>query len=312
MGWTILGILLAIVILLMVIVQVAVNYFMTFALCRETPKPNNLLGVDTPYEEPLKAEQKWIEEAEFTEYRRKSSDGLTLVAHWLPAEDAKRTVIFCHGWRGNWNGDLSPFARWLHDNGCHVLSIEERAQGQSEGDYITMGIRERQDLVDWVRWYRTQGLPEAPLYVMGISMGASTVLLASPLLTEEGISGLIADCGYTVPYDEFKALGWNYFHVPEFPVLKLLNHKFHKKTGLDLRSVSTLEALEKNKLPILFAHGKADSVVPLAMGQANYEACKTQKWQVLADNADHCMTFMAEPEAYKKALGELFAACEDA
>ena len=62
-----------------------------------------------------------------------SRDGLTLVGHWYPAENAKRIVVAMHGWRSSWYADFGTSARFMHDTGCSVLYPDQRSQGESGG-----------------------------------------------------------------------------------------------------------------------------------------------------------------------------------
>lgn len=65
--------------------------------------------------------------------------------------------------------------------GYNVLLPDQRAHGYSGGHTITMGVKERYDARDWTVWARSRFGPEVPIFLMGVSMGAATVLLAAGL-----------------------------------------------------------------------------------------------------------------------------------
>ena len=72
----------------------------------------------------------------------------------------------------------------------------------------------------------------------------------------------------------------------------------------------TLKDMEKNRLPILFAHGKRDSIVPYTMSQKAYDACKCEKFIVLSEDAEHGLSYMLNYKEYNEAILKLFAAGE--
>ncbi|MFR7743588.1 MAG: hypothetical protein ACLU3I_10065 [Acutalibacteraceae bacterium] len=74
-----------------------------------------------------------------------------------------------------------------------------RAHGQSEGVYITFGIHERRDAATWAQYAAMHFGPDHPLFLGGLSMGATTVLLASALELPPSVRGVIADCGFSSP-----------------------------------------------------------------------------------------------------------------
>ena len=78
-----------------------------------------------------------------------SRDGLKLHAYYLPAENARRFVILCHGYKGSGFGDFAYTARFLHENHCSLLFIDQRCCGESEGEYITFGALEQYDVQRW-------------------------------------------------------------------------------------------------------------------------------------------------------------------
>ena len=59
-------------------------------------------------------------------------DHAKLVGHWFPCAEPKRIILAVHGWRSFWWRDFGPIANFWVQNGCSVLYIEQRAQGDSE------------------------------------------------------------------------------------------------------------------------------------------------------------------------------------
>lgn len=286
------------------------EYFFNMALERETKHFKVRAEEEGPYSEiVLTGEGKMLSfpcEHVYT----KSFDGLKLHARLYKQDGAKRTVILVHGWRGGWNYDFCLGGPWLHDEGYNLLVIDQRAQGESEGQHMTMGILERKDCHTWLKWLEEHtDLTEVPVYFMGISMGASTVLMATGDPMPSYVKGIIADCGYTTPYDMFYHYGHSHFHIP-MPVMDVFNKHCIKTAGIDLKSYSTLEAMKTNETPIFFVHGKGDTFVPMEMTMETYEACKAPKQLLLVDDAPHAMSFLFGTEEYTTKALAFFDECE--
>ena len=77
-------------------------------------------------------------------------------------------MIAFHGWRSAWYRDFGLLADFLSREQCSVLYVEQRAQNESEGDYIGFGLTERYDCVDWANW-AAERFPGLPVYLMGVS-----------------------------------------------------------------------------------------------------------------------------------------------
>ena len=124
-------------------------------------------------------------------------DGTRLVGHYFRTEGAKRTVIAFHGWRSAWYRDFAMIYDFWFKNDCSVLFVEQRGQKGSSGDYMGFGLLERFDCQSWVNYLTAREDTVTPLYLAGISMGASTVLMASGLNLPDCVHGILADCGFT-------------------------------------------------------------------------------------------------------------------
>ena len=63
-----------------------------------------------------------------------------------------------------------------------------------------------------------------------------------------------------------------------------------------------MEALRKNRVPVLFVHGARDCFVPVTMTYENYNACAGPKELLIVPEADHGMSYYLEPARYREAL----------
>lgn len=128
-----------------------------------------------------------------------SHDGIRLVGHWHSCENPKRVIVAMHGWRSSWSQDCGMIADFWHENDCCVLYAEQRAHDNSEGDYMGFGLLERFDCLNWAKWVNEKTEKKLPIYLGGLSMGATTVLMTAGLDLPKNVKGIAADCAFTSP-----------------------------------------------------------------------------------------------------------------
>ncbi len=235
-----------------------------------------------------------------------SADGLELSGTWYPAENAVRTVVLVHGYHSSWQKDFAGIVPWHHENGSNLLMIEQRAHRRSEGTYITMGIRESEDVVKWAEFLnRTYG-DDLPLYFHGMSMGAATVLMSQGQLLPPNMAGIIADCGFTSPWEIDYTVLKKKIGPPAYFVMCKTNRIARWIAGVDLREKDNRKILAHAKIPTLFIHGTGDNFVPCDMTVMNYSQAACEKRLILVDGAPHAMSWFYDTERYKTALTEFF------
>ena len=224
-----------------------------------------------------------------------SYDGLRLHGRLLQQPGAKGTILLFHGYRSSWVIDFSIVLPHYFSLGYNLLAVDERAHGESEGTYITFGVRERHDVATWAAYAAMHFGPAHPLILDGLSMGAATVLMASDLPLPLSVRGIIADCGFSSPYAIMKSVFRAHCRrLPAGPFLALTDVFTRLFAGFSLKGASTLDAVAKTNLPILFIHGTGDTFVPCSMTQAAYDACAAPKQLVLVPDAGHGCSYLVD------------------
>ncbi|MBQ4557538.1 MAG: alpha/beta hydrolase [Clostridia bacterium] len=237
----------------------------------------------------------------------KSFDGLNLHATLVKNGDGKKLLIEAHGYRSSPKHDFIAAMPYFYNHGFSFLLIDQRAHGESEGDYITFGVHERLDMRDWVYFAMEKFGTDIDIVLHGISMGATTVLLASELDLPENVKGIIADSGFTSPYEIFARVLDHTYHAKPFPILNVAEAMAQHKANFGFKDASTLSAMEVNKFPILFVHGEDDDFVPIEMSEATYNACKTDKAIVKVKGARHACGYLVEKERCEKEMDAFLA-----
>lgn len=271
-------------------------------------RPINIRGkkasdtsVDTVFKKDIEEGRKWISEKEYEEQWITAHDSVKLYGRFYRNNNSKTTILMMHGFRSNAMHDFSCAFKFYFDKGFNLLVPDQRAHGKSEGKYITYGIKERHDAKMWLEHINTL-IPDGTVYATGVSMGASTVLMAAGLGLPENVKGIIADCGFTSPAEIIKKVMKSDMRVPLFPIYYTTRLVTRAIAGFDFEEYSAVTAVKDCKIPILFLHGKNDGFVPFSMGEEIYNAAGCEKKAVWVDGADHGCSFLVDHEACSTAL----------
>jgi len=206
-----------------------------------------------------------------------------------------RTALVIHGWR-----DCAIKFFWLariyeHELGYNVVMPELHACGESEGDAIQMGWKDRLDALHWLKTFQTD-----TMVVHGVSMGAATTMMLSGEQMPDGIKDLhlVEDCGYTCVWDEFAGQLKEQFDLPAFPLMYSTSLLCRLRYGWSFGEASALEQVRKCHYPMLFIHGNSDTFVPSQMVYPLYEAKPGVKQLWIAEGAEHALSYKEHKAEY--------------
>lgn len=239
------------------------------------------------------------------EFSVTSFDGLTLSGKYYEYAPGAPMEIMFHGYRGNAERDLPGGVQRCFQAGRSVLLVDQRCAGKSGGHTITFGIREHRDCLTWVDFACRHFGPDVKIILTGISMGASTVLMAGGCDLPENVIGILADCGFSTARDIIRTV-IRQMGIPTcmgYPFVKLGAKLFG---GFDLEETSALERVANCRVPVIFFHGESDDFVPCSMSQALYDACGSRKKLVTVPGAGHGLAYPVDQEGYLAALREFF------
>ena len=224
-----------------------------------------------------------------------SGDGLKLSAKFFPNGGTNRVAAIFHGWHSFPWWDFGKTFDILYDAGYAVLAVFERAQGDSEGKYMTYGAKESDDLLLWVDRILERFGGIVNIAIMGVSMGAATVLCATGKNLPEQVRCAVSDCAFTSAKDQFGAASKGKFKIARAmsePVVRL----FAKIRYAD---TSAIGAVGRSHTPTLFIHGDADDFVPYAMMRQLYDACAAPEKELwTSPDAVHAEAAMTNPVEY--------------
>ncbi len=232
-----------------------------------------------------------------------SRDGLKLHGLWVPTDNARGTVLFAHGYRSTMLVDFGLAFELYHKLGMNLLIPEQRSHGKSQGRFITFGVKESQDMLEWLEYHNTI-FSSKPVLLSGLSMGASTMMYLADEDLPNNVKGIIADCGFTSPKDILKSVFEKVIHLPSGPTLFIVDLLTKAIAGFSITQKDTRKTLEKSKLPILMIHGIDDDFVPCRMSEEAYSACNGPKQLLLVDGAEHGVSFLVDRQRYTRMVNE--------
>lgn len=235
-----------------------------------------------------------------------SLDGIRLIGHWLPVENAKRIVIAAHGWRSTWSESFGGIADTLAKQGCSVLYFDQRGQNGSGGKTIGLGLLERYDCLDWVAWCCRQCNGALPVYLYGISMGAATVMLSAGVGLPKEVHGIIADCGYTSPKALLNDVLHRLLHLRARFWESFPNTIYRCRVGVRSDESTVQKALQGQKIPLLLIHGQADRLASPKMSERIYKSYRGPKHILRVPDAEHALSMYVDPASYAMALSEFW------
>lgn len=235
-----------------------------------------------------------------------SHDGLRLCAAYVPAENPKGTIILAHGYRSCKLVDFGLVFDYYHNMGMNIIVPDQRAHGKSQGRFITFGVKESRDMQDWIA-YHNANLCACPVFLSGLSMGASTMLYLADADLPHNVRGIIADCGFTSPKEIISCVYRRTVHLPAAVSLWAAELFARLFAGFSLYEKDTRKALQNAKLPVLLVHGIADGFVPCEMTQQGYAACTGVKQLLLVEGADHGVSFLVDRPRYTKLVTDFIA-----
>jgi fermentation-respiration switch protein FrsA (DUF1100 family) len=235
----------------------------------------------------------------------KSFDGLNLIANYIPCpQKSDKYVVLMHGYYSCGKIDFGVAVDYNLELGFNVLIPDQRSNGESEGKYIGFGILERYDCKAWCEYLVNRFGDNIQIVLGGVSMGATTVLMASGLDLPEQVKCIYADSGFTSPLAELGHIQKELLHLPASLMVFGADIVCKWLAGYNIKELTTADALRKTRKPILFIHGKRDKLVPYRFSVENYEDCNSDKELFLVEEGMHCTSFFADNKGYKKKVKE--------
>ncbi len=186
-----------------------------------------------------------------------------------PVNDApKAIIILIHG-IGGAKEHFFPLAAKLTHNGYGAIALDNRAHGESDGQFVTYGFKEKADISRIVKYLKLK-YPFTKVGVWGSSMGGAIALQA--LETDTDIDFGIVESTFTtleqIVYDYQKRYSGGIG-------LRFLTDYVLDQAGkiaqFDPKQVSPINSVKNISQPIFLAHGDQDKRITYRYGEQLFE-----------------------------------------
>ncbi|XP_009108297.1 uncharacterized protein LOC103833996 isoform X1 [Brassica rapa] len=196
-----------------------------------------------------------------------NSRGHTLrCSHYIPSSSLENTtplpcVIYCHGNSGC-RADANEAAMVLLPSNITVFTLDFSGSGLSDGDYVSLGWHEKDDLKTVVSYLRSSN-QVSRIGLWGRSMGAVTSLLYGA--EDPSIAGMVLDSAFSNLFDLMMELVDVYkIRLPKFTVkvaVQYMRRVIQKKAKFNIMDLNCLKVSPKTFIPALFGHASGDKFI---------------------------------------------------
>ena len=212
----------------------------------------------------------------FEEVFLMTSDKLRLHGWYIPAPDAKFTLLFCHGNGGNIMHRLDSI-QLFYDIGLNCLIFDYRGYGRSEGKPTEQGTY--LDAMAAYEWLTNEKyIKPEDIIMFGRSLGGT---IAAQLAGKVEACALVVESAFT----SYVAMGRKVYWY--MPVRWFARYRY-----------DTMAFIKEVKCPVMIIHSADDEIVPFEFGQQLYTAANEPK-EFLEISGGHEDGFVVSSEAYK-------------
>ncbi|NLY01822.1 MAG: alpha/beta hydrolase [Rhodopirellula sp.] len=195
-----------------------------------------------------------------------AADGTKLHGWYVPHDEARAVILFCHGNAGNIT-HRAEILRELHDRaGVAVLCFDYRGYGRSEGKPKEAGIyADARAARAWLA--NRTGVGEREIVVMGRSLGGAA---AVELAAGDGAKGLVLESTFSSVPDVAASI------YPWLPVRLLVRNRF-----------DAVGKISRYHGPLLQSHSEDDEIVPYSLGRKLFDASNQPKEFIILRGLGH-------------------------
>lgn len=215
----------------------------------------------------------------FEDVNLKTADGQLLNGWFIPAKDAKVTILYCHGNAGNIYHRLHK-VKFFHEMGTNFFIFDYRGYGKSTGKPTEKGLyKDAQAAYDYL--VSRNDVTKNKIVVYGKSLGGP---IAADLCVNRQARALILEGSFASVALRAQQL------YPFLPMKLLITQKY-----------DTMAKVRSLRIPKLIAHGKQDDVISFHHGEILFSSAAEPK-QFLLFNGSHNDDVYVISASYKAEL----------
>ena len=215
--------------------------------------------------EKFELKRKWYKRTDFTIINKRNYK--LACSFWEPFDEEREharlpCVIYLHG-NSSSRCEVIPEIKYLLPRNITVFAFDFTGCGRSEGEYISLGWHEQED-VECVINYLRKSNKVSSIGLWGRSMGAVTALMYGS--KDLSIAGLVLDSPFSSLKILIDELARDRVNLPNFIInqaLKLIKEIIKEKANFNLDDIEPIEYAGKCFIPAYFCHAKNDTFVDI-------------------------------------------------
>jgi alpha-beta hydrolase superfamily lysophospholipase len=232
-----------------------------------------------------------------------SSQSGSVIHGWLSrAPSARGSLLLLPGVRAN-RLSMVRRAEFLREAGYSTLLIDFQATGESDGEVITFGWRERFDVLAAVQYLKTR-MPGQPVGIIGVSLGgAAATLAASSLHVNAAVLEAV--------YPSIDRALVNRLETRIGPlgsvVAPFLLFQLQPRLGITAADLTPVDHIAQFGCPLLVVGGSADRYTTVDDTQRLFAAAREPKDLWMIPGAAHVDLLEFAGDAYRHRILAFFA-----
>ena len=231
---------------------------------------------------------------EYEVLRFQTKDNLSLGGWLIKGKKDAPTIIVGHGYPFD-KGNILHAVIFLNPDYTLFL-YDFRSFGESDGTATTAGAKEIEDFDAAIKYLKKRKDINHTFGAYGFSLSAATFLMAE----NPEIKAIVADSAYASIQDIIGATYW-YLGPLKLPFIWMTEFYGKLFYGIDAGKYKA-----RITVPTLLIHGDADSQIPVSNSQKIYETNKKMAELWIIKGADHGMSYVTEPKAYREKIRKFF------
>ncbi|OGV31252.1 MAG: hypothetical protein A2020_01355 [Lentisphaerae bacterium GWF2_45_14] len=216
-----------------------------------------------------------------------TEDGTLLHAWFVPAENPKGVILFCHGNAGNLSDRIATI-KVFYELEMDVMIFDYRGYGKSEGSPSEKGTYQDARAA-WNYLVRKREIPPDKIIIVGRSMGGA---IAAELAAEKAPAGVIIESAFISIPEIAKDL------YPFIPLIRPFS-----KIKYD-----TAEYMKKINSPVMVIQSIDDEIINFRHGEQVFKSANSPKKFVKLSGSHNECYFTCE-SIYKKELKYFIRDC---
>lgn len=224
------------------------------------------------------------------------------VAGWFaPGRPGTGAVLLMHGVRADRRSMLGR-ALFLQRQGFAVLLIDLPAHGESGGERISYGLREGAGLRAALQ-FLAQRLPQERVGVIGVSLGAATLVLNRASLASPAPSAVVLESMY--PSINEAVADRLALHLGEWsrPAAPLLLAQLPLRLGISAAQLRPIDQIGRLGSPLLMLAGDLDQHTRLSETRRLFAAAAAPRSLWVVAGAAHVDLHAFDATAYEARVG---------